>query len=126
MEELKKRTRRIRFNSDKNNGIVEVNSDAAFHMSKTLEVDEEVVQYLTNVPLDMAKYKFMEAVGIKKTYFAKQWVTSFKIYRRNGSVSIRELIPQHHLNRPSSIQKLELSRRYWEQEKITDWKIILF
>lgn len=126
MEELKKRTRRIRFNSDKNNGIVEVNSDAAFHMSKTLEDDEEVVRYLTNVPLDMAKYKFMEAVGIKKAYFARQWVTSFKIYRRNGSVSIRELVPQHHLNRPSSIQKLELSRRYWEQEKITDWKIILF
>lgn len=125
MEPVKQRIRRIRFNSKKNNSVIEVNTEFAMHYAQNLEKDNDVMRYQANVMLDISKYKFIDAIGIKKSYFDSNWLSSFKIWKRNGDIAVREIVLQHNINRPSQVQKLEFSRRYWEQEGVTDWKIIL-
>lgn len=125
MEQAKRRIRKIKFNSIKNNEVMEVHSDLALRYARILEDNYEIVRYQCDVSLNASKYKFIDSIGIKKSYFENDWISHFKIWWKNGTVSVREIVMQHDINRPSTIQKLELSRRYWEQEGITDWKIVL-
>ena len=40
-------------------------------------------------------------------------------------MGIREVVSVAQLVKKSAIQKLELSRRYWKQLDVDDWKIVV-
>ena len=76
--------------------------------ARMLDAEPSVCSFVCNVP-----------VGIE-TY-----TTDFVIQYNDGHTVVREAVFRAHLNRPSLAEKLELSRRYWQGQGVSDWGIII-
>ena len=57
--------------------------------------------------------------------FGIAWASDFWIENADGTTGIREVVSVAQLVKKSAIQKLELSRRYWKQLDVDDWKIVV-
>ena len=56
---------------------------------------------------------------------SETYTTDFVLHYDDGHTAIREAVFRSYLSRPSVAEKLELSRRYWQQQGISDWGIII-
>ena len=57
--------------------------------------------------------------------FNQNWYSDFLIQYNDGSLTVRELLDKNKINYLKELRKLEFSRRYWKQQNINDWKIVL-
>lgn len=125
MKKAKRRQREIHFNSPKCKRIICVNDTAEKEYALKLESDEQVVSYEENVLLDKKNFNYINRVGIRTAYFGLDWKTDFLIRKVNGALAVCELVRQGDLDKVTVLEQLELSRRYWEVNGVSDWKIIL-
>ena len=125
MEKKGTKGRTIKYSSIKNDEIMIVHSQEAKHYADCLEQIDEVLKYETLKELDNSLFSKVNPNSIRKDYFDINWLTDFVIYYTNGDIGVRELVTQESLYKLATIEKLELSRRYWELLKVKDWKIII-
>ena len=100
-------------------------SNAEKEYLRKLDVEEHVKSYTTNFELDCERIKKLKETGIRKAYFNISWMTDLKIINSDGSIAVREFTSKEDLIKKATIEKLELSRRYWNSFQINDWKIVL-
>ena len=125
MEKLDKRTREIRFYSEKNKAMCSVHSVGARNYTKWLEEREDVRGYEANVAWDTAFLGRVDRVDIRGSYLTTDWTSDFRLFFTDGHIGIREMVREEKLQERAVIEKLELSRRYWKAQGIKDWKVVL-
>lgn len=125
MEKAGVKTRDIQFYSTKNGQMVCVHSRWARDYAKYLEEQAWVEGYEAGVPLELERFSHVNPVDIRPEYFQAAWGSDFLIHCADGRTGIRELVLADNLKKRSTLEKLELSRRYWSVLDITDWKIVL-
>lgn len=117
--------REIKFSSQKNSRLLVVNSEAAMSIASELESNSSVISYQPNWPLEGDVLSRISHVDIRASYFQKAWTTDFRLILTGGVPAIREIATLNDLSYRASLEKLELSRRYWELVGVTNWKIII-
>lgn len=125
MEKHRKHTRVIKFLSEKNGIVVKVLTQYARKYADVIESMPNVKSYETLKILDKDRYNFINTVDIRKEYFDADWQTDFVLYYNDGSIGIRELVLYDYLYKRSTIEQLEMSRRYWMSTDIRDWKVVV-
>ena len=125
MEKAGIKTRDIKFFSKKNDAIICVHSQEAFDYAKLLESADWVKSYEVNYPLDPSRVSAVNKLNIRKQFFETNWTSDFVIKNLDGGTHIREFLNPNDLNKRAKIEKIELSRRYWETFSIINWKIIM-
>lgn len=125
MEEVKNRSRDIRFYSKKNEKLFTVHSPIARRYAQMLEDDPDVISYKASMPLDDSSVKGVRRIRIRKNYFDTKWSSDFVIYRQSGTATVRELCTRAQLQKLSHIERLELSRRYWADAHVYDWAVVI-
>ena len=125
MEKLAKRTREIRFYSEKNKAMCSVHTTGARDYTKWLEEREDVRGYEANVAWDTDFLSRIDRVDIRGSYLKTDWTTDFKLFFTDGHIGIREMVREEKLQERAVIEKLELSRRYWKAQGIEDWKLVM-
>lgn len=112
--------------SEKNRTVVSVHSQHQKAYAKFLEKNSNVLKYETLTILDDNILQLISKLYIRKDYFDVNWTSDFLIYYKDGTKGIREIANKSNINKKSILEKLELSRRYWEKMNINDWKIVIF
>lgn len=125
MHKDKVRTRDIYFFSQKSNQMMCVHSEKAREHAKRLEEDSSVESYEVNVQLSIAQYPYLSTVDIRASYFQTQWTSDFMVRYRDGRREIQEIVNVEDLKKRAVIEKLELSRRYWELMQVSKWCVVL-
>ena len=125
MHKDKARTRDIYFFSQKSNQMMCVHSERAREHARRLEEDGGVESYEVNVQLNIDQYPYLSAVDIRASYFQTQWTSDFMVRYRDGRREIQEIVNVVDLKKRAVIEKLELSRRYWELMQVSKWCVVL-
>ena len=125
MHKDKARTRDIYFFSQKSNQMMCVHSERAREHARRLEEDGGVESYEVNVQLNIDQYAYLSAVDIRASYFQTQWTSDFMVRYRDGRREIQEIVNVEDLKKRAVIEKLELSRRYWELMQVSKWCVVL-
>ena len=125
MHKDKARTRDIYFFSQKSNQMMCVHSERAREHARRLEEDGGVESYEVNVQLNIDQYPYLSAVDIRASYFQTQWTSDFMVRYRDGRRDIQEIVNVEDLKKRAVIEKLELSRRYWELMQVSKWCVVL-
>ena len=125
MHKDKARTRDIYFFSQKSNQMMCVHSERAREHARRLEEDGGVESYEVNVQLNIDQYPYLSAVDIRASYFQTQWTSDFMVRYRDGRREIQEIVNVEDLKKRAVIEKLELSRRYWELMQVSKWWVVL-
>lgn len=125
MEKTGTKTRDIQFFSQKNQSMVLIHTRWARDYAKHLEEQSWVAGYEAGVPLELERFSHVNPVDIRPDYFQVEWVSDFLIYFADGRKGIRELATIEGLRKRATVEKLELSRRYWAALDISDWKIVV-
>ena len=113
----------IRFPGEKCKEVVVVHCREAISYTKTLDNDDEVVEYRTDVELTGWKEKISLA-GVRKAYQEYEWTSDFVITYSDHRVAVRELVKKADLAKRAVVEKLEISRRYWSAQNV-DWGVIV-
>ena len=124
MDKSGRKTRDIKFYSKKNEAMVIVHSKEARAYSKYLEDMEHVSSYVAGKAIDPVRLQMISKLDIRGDYFKQNWESDFYVLFDDGTVAVRELATAEALSKRAGIEKLELSRRYWNGVGVTDWKII--
>lgn len=125
MEKAQTKTRDIRFFSTKNDAMVTVHSPKARKYAGILEAREDVVKYECCVALESKAYIHVSRAGIRKSYFEMPWSTDFILHYIDGRFGVREMAAVKDMMKAAVLEKLEFSRRYWIQQGVLDWKILI-
>ncbi|MCM1569122.1 MAG: hypothetical protein NC081_06710 [Roseburia sp.] len=125
MEKAGVKTRDISFFSQKNGEMVRVHSKAARDYAKFLENQDCVKRYEAGKLLELERFPHISPAGIRKLYFNTQWSTDFFLHLSDGRKAVRELVRGDDLKQQATVERLELSRRYWAALNIFDWKIVV-
>lgn len=125
MEKAQTKTRDIRFFSKKNDAMVTVHSPRARKYAGILEAREDIVSYECCVALESKANIHVSRAGIRKGYFETPWSTDFIIHYIDGRFGVREMVTAENLMKAAVLEKLEFSRRYWIQQGVLDWKILI-
>ena len=125
MEKAGLKTRDIRFFSQKNNAMVCVHSQLACDFARSLEEAEWVESYTAGYALDPVRLGALNRSHIRESYFETAWTSDFVLYRPDGRCAVREICRVEDMQKLAEIEKLELSRRYWSDLNISDWKVIV-
>ena len=102
-----------------------VHSERAREHARRLEEDGGVESYEVNVQLNIDQYPYLSAVDIRASYFQTQWTSDFMVRYRDGRREIQEIVNVEDLKKRAVIEKLELSRRYWELMQVSKWCVVL-
>lgn len=93
--------------------------------AKYLEKQPWVESYEAEAPLSEELYCYISPVGIRGLYFKTSWVSDFLLHFADGRCGIRELVRADNLQKASTVERLEFSRRYWAATDVDKWKIVL-
>lgn len=124
MDKSGRKTRDIKFYSKKNEAMVIVHSKEARAYTKYLEDMEHVSSYVAGKAIDPVRLQMISKLDIRGDYFKQNWESDFYVLFDEGTVAVRELTTAEALSKRAEIEKLELSRRYWNSVGVTNWKII--
>ena len=125
MERAGKKTGDIQFFSKKNGAMVCLHSPAARDYAKYLEEQPWAVSYEAGAPLSEDLYCHISPVGIRGLYFKTSWESDFLLHFADGRHGMRELVREDTLQKASTAERLEFSRRYWAATDIDEWKVVL-
>ena len=105
--------------------MVCLHSPTARDYAKYLEKQPWVESYEVGAPLSEELYCHISPVGIRGLYFKTSWVSDFLLHFADGRRGIRELVRADNLQKASTVERLEFSRRYWTATDVDKWKIVL-
>lgn len=88
--------------------------------AKMLDAEPAIFQFECNVPILCNDIPANDLNLPSETY-----TTDFVLHYDDGHTAVREAVFRSFLSRPSVAEKLELSRRYWQQQGSSDWGIII-
>ena len=88
--------------------------------AKTLDSEPAIFQIECNVPILCNDIPANDLNLPSETY-----TTDFVLHYDDRHTAVREAVFRSYLSRPSVAERLELSRRYWQQQGISDWGIII-
>lgn len=125
MEKADVKGRKIKFFSKKNNCTIYVHSREQKEFAESLDVDQSVKFYETIKNLDINRYDKINPINIRREYFQIVWTSDFVIHYKDGTIGVREIVSSDNIAKKATIERLELSRRYWLSLKIVDWKILI-
>lgn len=117
------KTREITFSSPKNAAIRSVRSKAMRTVASLLEKDEKVIRYETGIPIDTTLIQ--DVTGLRPAYLNEKWISDFRIYFNDGSIKIWEVLEEAQSEKKSALEQLEISRRFWKNQNVNGWDIIL-
>lgn len=123
MNKNRKNIRDISFMSKKNGKVIMVHSVIAREVARLLEIDDRVKYYDTDVPLEKVVEK-IDTTGLRDAYLTIGWKTDFAIHLVDERVVIVEVETRENLEKKASVEKLEISRRYWKGQA-DEWKIVM-
>lgn len=123
MQKKDAKTREITFSSKKNAAIRSVHSKAMRTVAELLENDEDVIRYETGIEIDTSLIS--DVTGIRPAYLDEKWISDFRIYYEDGSVRVWEVLEESQSEKKSALEQLEVSRRFWKNQNVNDWNIIL-
>lgn len=123
MNKNRKNIRDISFMSKNNGKVIMVHSVIAREVARLLENDDRVEHYDTDVPLEKVAEK-IDTTGLRDAYLTIGWKTDFAIHLADERVVIIEVETRENLQKKASVEKLEISRRYWKGQ-VDDWKIVM-
>lgn len=112
MEKQGRRTKEIRFYSQKNQAMCSVHSAGARDYTKWLEEREDVRGYEVIIAWDTAFLSRIDRVDIRGSCLTTDWTSNFKLLFAGRHIGIREMIWKRKLHERAYVEKLELSRRY--------------
>lgn len=125
MDKNGKKTRDIKFYSEKNKCMMCVHSAEARAYAGLLENDPMVASYETCVPLDTSLYAHILPVDIRAEYLTIPWASDFLIHFVDGHVGVREIVTDvKSIEKRAAVEKLELSRRYWRAAGVKEWRLV--
>ena len=75
-----------------------------------LASDESVTEIRCNVSLD----------GLEEG----EYISDFVCVRSDGELMVRECVSRKHLAKPMTVRLLDLSREYWRERGVSDWRIV--
>lgn len=87
--------------------------------ARMLDAEPSVCSFVCNVPVGE------DVPADDLNLHIETYTTDFVIHYDDGHTAVREAVFCNHLNRPSLAEKLELSRRYWQGQGVSDWGIII-
>lgn len=87
--------------------------------ARMLDAEPSVCSFVCNMPVGV------DVPADDLNLPSETYTTDFVIQYDDGHTAIREAVFRAHLNRPSLAEKLELSRRYWQGQGVSDWGIII-
>ena len=125
MRKSKDKGREIRFFSEKNQNLVDVRSKEERAYTKYLEDRKRVSSYEAGKKWSREHLQQIVRVDIRKEYAETEWQSDFYIRFSDGHEAVREIAAADMLLNRADVEKLELSRRYWQSLGVTDWKIVL-
>lgn len=125
MEKARGKYRDIKFYSEKNGRIICVHTKMARDYAVWLEKQQSLDSYEVNIPFESERLAYVNPVEIRKLYFQTDWASDFLLHFRDGHKAIREMSSLDNLMKLATIEKLELSRRYWKALGIDDWRLVL-
>lgn len=125
MDKTESKYRDIQFYSEKNETLMSVHSRDAKIYTDLLEASPHVMKYKCILPLEPGFMEEVSRLGIRPVYFETAWASDFWIENTDGTTGIREVVLMVNLIKRATIEKLELSRRYWKQLDVDDWKIVV-
>lgn len=125
MDKTESKYRDIQFYSEKNEALMSVHSRDVKIYADILENSPHVVKYKCILPLEPGFMEEVSRLGIRPEYFNTAWASDFWIENADGTTGIREVVPAVQLVKRATVEKLELSRRYWKQLDVGDWKIVV-
>jgi hypothetical protein len=105
--------------------MVCLHSPAARDYAKYLEKQSWVESYEAGVPLSEELYCHVSPVGIRGLYFKTSWELDFLLHFADGRRGIRELVREDSLQKASTAERLEFSRRYWAATDVDECKVVL-
>ena len=105
--------------------MVCLHSPAARDYAKYLEKQPWVESYEAGVLLSEDLYCHVSPVRIRGLYFKTGWVSDFLLHFADGRRSVRELVREDALQKASTVERLEFSRRYWAATDVDEWKVVL-
>lgn len=105
------KTRCIKQNINKCEGVCKTYSKIATQYALVLSECVEVKSFRTNIAL--------EGLGLEVEY-----MTDFLIEKADGNYMVRECIDRTLLLRPKNAKLLDMSRNYWKKHGVTDWGIV--
>lgn len=113
----------IRFSSPKTVDMVVVHLREGIDYAKRLDVNDNVLSYETDVPLNSWQDK-TNPVGIRKAYLQMGWKSDFLLKLADGTTVIRELVKKADLVKKAVVEQLEISRRYWTSANV-GWAVVV-
>ena len=116
-------TREITFYSKKNKKTISVFGKAARALADRLECDDEVIGYISKVPMGINTSE-VPLFGIRQSYIGQLWISDFAVALAGRRTRIIEAITAKELGKRAEVEKLELSRRYWSQKGI-EWRLYI-
>jgi hypothetical protein len=124
MEKAKGKYRDIKFYSEKNKSVICVHTKTARDYAGWLEQQAWVESYEVNVPFEMDRLPNVNPVEIRPLYFQTEWASDFLLHFVDGRKAVREVSTLASLQKLATVEKLELSRRYWKAMGVDDWKLV--
>ena len=84
--------------------------DIQFVYADLLNKKEDILEIRCNVPLE----------GLSEG----EYTTDFVCIKTDKDLMVRECVPRSHLMKPLTVQRLDLSREYWQKRGVTDWGLV--
>lgn len=109
----------------KNGTTISVHNSLARRFAIILENDDTIRSYKTNIPL-LELSKWIDKTGIRPAYMDTEWTSDFMIEYNDGMCEVVEVEDAESLEKKATVEKLEISRRYWKANNINSWKIVIY
>ena len=89
--------------------------------AQRLEEDKEIKEFLTNVEIKLSNI----ILNRNSLSNEQQFTTDFVVYTVKGDIFVRECVFIKSLGWPSTLNKLQASKEYWQEKGIEEWGIII-
>lgn len=124
MTKKEEKKRAITFYSQKNKQVMTVRSECAKQYAMQLEEDEAVTAYETGVLVESPQTK-IDLTGFRRNAVAENWLSDFLVIC-GETPTIVEVVEEEQLEKKRSCsERLELSRRYWKEMGMPNWKVVV-
>ena len=89
-------------------GICRTYDEIQFAYADVLQKNDSIKEFSCNIPLDNSEY-----------------MTDFVCVKNDGSVYVCECVNRKLLSKPLTVKLLDLSKEYWINHGIADWRIVI-
>ena len=92
---------------DKCTSVCKTYDELQLAYAEKLQSDNTIKRFSCNIPLDDSEY-----------------MTDFLCVKNDNTIYVCECVKRNLLSRPQTLKLLDLSKEYWLNHKVEDWRII--